>query len=63
MYRVGQVPDHVQRSYREQNRWMYVAPVRKVFTWGDFVLLMVKLLALGMFIFAVCMVVAMYVRM
>lgn len=28
MYRVGRVPDHVQRSYTEQNRWMYVAPVR-----------------------------------
>lgn len=62
MYRAGQVPDHVQRSYTDQNRWMYVAPVRKAITGEDIVLFLIKVLAAGVFFFAVGMFVALCVR-
>ena len=52
MYRVGQVPDHVHRCYKEHNRWTYVAPVRKAFTLNDFMNGAVLVLAFGTGIFA-----------
>lgn len=34
MYKVGQIRDSVHRTYKEHNRWMYVAPVReKISLW------------------------------
>ena len=29
---MNKIPDHVHRSYKEHNRWMYVAPVRDQIT-------------------------------
>lgn len=56
-------PDHVHRSYKEHNRWMYVPEVREPFTFKDFVDLLITLFALGAVVFAVCLVMAMYVQM
>ena len=52
MYRAGQVPDHVHRWYKEHNRWMYVAPVRRAFTLKDFMNGAVLVLAFCTCIFA-----------
>lgn len=63
MHRVGQVPDHVQRSYKEHNRWMCVPEVRKVPTFRDFAYGLLLVLSICAFIFAVCVMIAMYVQM
>ena len=55
MYRVGRVQDHVYRTYKEHNRWMYVAPVRKAFTLNDFMNGAVLVLAFGASTFAVAL--------
>lgn len=52
MYQVGQVPNHVHRCYKEHNRWMYVAPVRRAFTLTDFMNGAALVLAFGTCIFA-----------
>lgn len=63
MYRAGQYPDHVQRSHVKSIRSKYIEPIPKVFTWVDLVQLLFKVLAAGVFFFAVCMFMAMCVRM
>lgn len=63
MYRVGRVQDHVQRSYKEHNRWMYVPEVRRAFTFKDLVDLLIIVLGFGAFTFAVCVVMAMCAQM
>lgn len=59
MYQSGRV----HRSYKERNRWMYVPEVREPFTFKDFVDLLIIVLGFGAFIFAVFVVMAMYVQM
>lgn len=60
---MNRIPDHVHRSYKEHNRWMYVPEVREPFTLRDLVDLLITLFALGAVVFAVCVVMAMYVQM
>lgn len=63
MYQTGRVPDHVHRSYKEHNRWMYVPEVRNAFTFKDFMDLLIIVLGFGAFVFAVCVVMAMCAQM
>ena len=63
MYRVGRVSDHVQRSYKEHNRWMYVPEVRRAFSFKDLVDIMIIVLGFGAFTFAMCVVMAMFAHM
>ena len=59
MYRVGQFPDHVQRTYKEKNRWMYVPEVREPFTFKDFISIALLVLSFGSFLLTMCVMVAM----
>ena len=59
MYQVGRVPDHVHRSYKEHNRWMYVAPVRKSFSLWSLLEWVGIGFAVGAIMIAVCLVLVM----
>ena len=63
MYQAGRVPDYVQRSYKEHNRWMYVPEVREPFTFKDFAYGLLLVLSICAVAFTVCVMIAMCVYM
>lgn len=59
MYQVGQVSDHVHRSYKEHNRWMYVPEVREPFTAKKLKDALFTILVVVGFAFSLCTLIAM----
>lgn len=56
---MNRIPDHVHRSYKEHNRWMYVAPVReKISLWSLLEWVGIGF-AMGAIMIAVCLVLVM----
>lgn len=63
MYQVGRVPDHVHRSHKEHNRWMCVPEVREPFSIVKLMHILLTAFAVGAFMFALCVIIAMFVQM